>query len=269
MQQVVEVQVAKIQVGEYAQRIDPEDPETLDLAESIKSIGIINPLVVADNSGVLLLLTGHRRLVAARLAGLTDVPCFVRTSEKKVDAEIVFAENFYRKDLSPIELACALKDCLRKESMTVAELAAGFHRSEHWVHSMIAIADWPPELQEAIHNEKISVSAGGNLACVTEPTYRAFLIRNAVEQGATARTTAAWLQAFNQMQPPEEAITAEPVPQGTPREPLTPQAPCLCCSQLFKVNQMSHVPVCGACIQLLRVAGSSVVEKPAITVPPA
>ena len=237
MNELGQVPIENIEVGEHAQRIDPEDPDTVELSESIKRVGIINPLVVVRTTDGLLLIAGHRRLVAARLAGLSVIPCFVRTSEQNVDAEISFAENFFRKDLSPVELAGALKDCLLREVMTVKELAAGFHRSEHW--------------------EGISVAAASNLVLVTDEEYRFFLLRNAVEQGATARTTAAWLQAWQAMQPPEEAIKAEPVQAGHVQQPLVPQAPCLCCSQLFEVNMMSHVPVCGACIQLLRIAGAS------------
>lgn len=255
MEQIVEVQIDQIQVGEHAQRIEAEDPDTVELAASIKRIGIINPLLVVDRDGDLHLIAGHRRLVAAGMAGKEVVPCIVRTSEKAVDAEVTFAENFFRKDLSPIELACALKDCLDDEVINIKELADGFHRSEHWVNSMIAIAGWPGDVQEAIHNEKISVSAASNLALVTDSTYRGFLVSNAVESGATARTTAAWLQAWRAMQPPEEAINAVPVSMGTNQAPMVPQAPCFCCSQMLPVNMMSHVPVCGGCVQTVRQVG--------------
>jgi len=257
MNEIGQCPIDKIKVGEHAQRIDVEDPDTVELSESIKRLGIINPLVVVRDGDRLLLVAGHRRLVAARMASLEVVPCFIRPSEKNVDAEISFAENFFRKDLSPVELAGALKDCILRETMTVKELAAGFHRSEHWVNSMVAIADWPSDVLGAIHEGGISVSAASNLAMVTDESYRLFLLRNALDSGATARTTAAWLQAWQAMQPPEAAIQAAPVAAGPAQVPLIPQAPCLCCSQLFEVNMMSHVPVCGACIQLLRIAGAS------------
>jgi len=257
MAEVREVPIEKVKTGEHDQRLETEDPGIAELAASIGRIGIINPLVVVDVDGELHLIAGHRRLVAARMAGKMVVPCIIRASEKAVDSEVTFAENFFRKDLSPVELAGALKDCLTKENMTIQQLAAGFHKSEHWVHSMIAIADWPGDVLEAIHNERISVSAAHNLACVTDNDYRIFLVRNAVEQGATARTTAAWLQAWQAYQPPEQAIKAEPVAAGTPQVQLVPQAPCLCCSQLFEVNMMSHVPVCGPCIRILRTVGMS------------
>lgn len=257
MDELKKVLINQIKVGEHAQRIDPEDSDTIELAESIKRVGIINPLVVIRQGGNLILLAGHRRLVAAQLEGHDSVPCFIREASPEVSAEIAFAENFFRKDLSPVELACALKDCIVKKTMTIPQMAAGFHRSEHWVQNMIAIADWPTEVLEAVHNESLSVSAAANLVLVTDETYRAFLVRQAVENGATARATAAWLQAFQAMAPMEEAVTAEPVPVGAPQAPMVPQAPCLCCSQLFKVNEMSHVPVCGACILILRNAGAS------------
>jgi len=257
MQEIKDIPIGKIKVGEHEQRLESEDPGINELAASIGRIGVINPLVVIDVDGVLNLIAGHRRLVAARLAGKNSVPCIIRPSEKALDSEITFAENFFRKDLSPVELACAIKDCYEKATLSVKEIAAGFHRSEHWVHSMMAIADWPGDLLGEIHKENISVSAAANLAMVSDETYRGFLLRTAVEQGATARTTASWLQAWRAMQPQEEAITSEPVDGRPPPQPAIPQAPCLCCGQMFKVNEMSHVPVCGACVQIIRQVGMS------------
>lgn len=257
MSEIIEIPIEKINIGEHEQRLDREDEGIVELAASIRRIGLVNPLLVADKDGIFTLVAGHRRLAAAKLAGAKTVPAIRHYCDEAERSEISFAENFFRKDLSPVELACALRDCLTNDILTVKELGVSFHRSEHWVHSMIAIADWPADVQEAIHNEKISVSAGSNLACVTEPEYRAFLVRNAVESGATARTTASWLQAWRAMQPVEVAITSEPVGQTAVAAPAIPQAPCFVCSNVYKVNEMSHVPVCGACIQTIRQAGVS------------
>lgn len=252
MDEIVEIPIQKIRVGDYEQRIEIEDETLHGLVSSISRLGLLYPCIVVGEGDKFLLLEGHRRLAACKLLGKQTVKCLVSDLEKATEAEVAFAGNFFRKDISPVELSGALKDCLHKETMTVEEIAAGFDRSVHWVESMVAIADWPADVLKAIHEKAISVSAAHNLALVTDEVYRAFLVQNAVEQGATARTTAAWLQAWQTMQPAEEAITAEPVPSGAPQTPLVPQAPCLCCSQLFEVNMMSHVPVCGGCIQILR-----------------
>lgn len=255
MQKVEEIEIEKIKAGEHEQRLEKEDDGIAALAASIRRIGIISPLVVTDGCDGLHLIAGHRRLVAAKLAGKDRVPCIVRRPEGAVDSEITFAENFFRKDLSPVELACSLKDCLDKETMPIVDLAHGLQRSVHWVQSMVAIAGWPTDVQEVVHNEGLSVSAASNLACVTDDTYRAFLVRNGVEAGATARTTASWLQAWRAMQPAEEAITLEPAEAISAVAPMIPQAPCLCCGEIFPVDRMSHVPMCGECIKMIRQAG--------------
>jgi len=257
VEEIVHIPIGKIVVGEHEQRLQAQDSGIDELAASIRRLGVLVPLIVVRKGGDYRLVAGHRRIHAAGKAGLSAVPAIVRDSNVAEEAEVTFAENFFRKDLSPVELACALRDCLDDELMTVKELAAGFHRSEHWVAQMIAVAGWPPDVLEVIHEGVLSVSAAHNLAMVIDDSYRVFLVRNAVEQGATARTTAAWLQAWRAMQPPEEAVTAEPVPAGPVPVPMVPQAPCLCCAQLFKVNEMSHVPVCGACIQIIRQVGMS------------
>ncbi len=257
MMEIVEIPLSKIVVGEHEQRLDMQDPGVSELAASIRRIGIISPLVVVNDGDDVLLIAGHRRLMAARLAGLSVVPCFVRASEKGVDEEVTFAENFFRKDLSPVELACAIKDCMQGGMLTVKELAAGFHRTENWVLSMIELADWPADILEAIHTEKISVGAARNLVEVHDNEYRKFLLRQAVDGGASAKATAGWLQQWRSVQTPQEQNQAEPVAAGSVPVPMVPQAPCLCCAQLFPVNEMSHVPLCIACIQILRVAGVS------------
>lgn len=252
MSEIIEILVEKIKVGEHDKRIDVTDQSLDGLAASIGRIGLLYPLLVQPVDDGFLLLEGHRRLAACTRLGFKQIRCDICYTGKEGSAEVALAGNFFRKDLSPVELASAISDCLKTGKLTIAELAAGFHRTVHWVNQMIAICDWPSEVLEAIHSEKISVSAGSNLACVTEPEYRAFLIRNAVEQGATARTTSAWLQAWRSMQPAEEAVQAVSAPGPTPVQPLAPQGPCFSCAQIFPVNMMSHVPMCGPCVQTIR-----------------
>lgn len=257
MPEIKEIPIGKIKVGEHEQRLGILDEDVDGLVVSIGRVGILAPLIVRRQDSGIFLVSGHRRLAAAKKANFKTVPCIERSGDDVQDAEVVFAENFFRKDLSPVELAAAIDDELMKEVLTVERLAAGFHKSTHWVMRMRAICSWPSDVQKAIHEKAISVSAGNNLALVTDDTYRAFLVRNAIEQGATARTTSAWLQAFRAMQPAEEAIRAEPVPGQTIQIPAVPQAPCFCCAQVFPVNEVSHVPICGGCVQVIRQVGSS------------
>jgi len=253
-QQIIEIPIVKIKVGGHDQRLQVDDESLDGLVASIARVGLLYPVVVAVDGDGFLLIEGHRRFAAHKRLGRDTIGGIVQTGHEDTFAEMAFAGNFFRKDLSPVELACALKDCLVRKTMTVKELAAGFHRSEHWVHSMVAIFDWPEDIQGAIHGGAISVSAASNLACVTDDNYRRYLLDNAVLGGVTARTTAAWLQAWRSLKPPDVAVTTEPVQGAIAPPPLVPQAPCFFCSNTLPVNEMSHVPLCGACIKQIRAA---------------
>lgn len=257
MAQIREIPIDEIKIGEHDQRMELDEDEVTKLAASIGRVGLLYPIIVRRDGDMYLVLDGHTRLAACKRIGYKVIGCTFGSSSGENSAEIAFAGNFFRKDLSPIELAAAICDCVAGDSMTIEDLATGFGRTVHWVKRMMAIMAWPSDVQKAVHNEGLSVSAASNLACVTDDSYRSFLVRNGVEAGATARTTAAWLQAWRAMQPQEEAVQAVPVEGHPVAIPAVPQAPCLCCSQMFEVNMMSHVPICGACVKLIRSVGQT------------
>lgn len=254
---VENIPLEKIEAGEYAQRVDSEDEGIGELAASIRRLGLLVPIVVLRHGDTFVLVAGHRRVMAAKDAGLKVVPAVVRESGGSEAKEVSFAENLFRKDLSPVELAAAITDAYQTETLTIDQLAEGLHRSAHWVQAQISLVSWPADVLEAIHNGKLSVAAASNLALVHDDIYRGFLVRQAVENGATARATAAWLQAWRSMAPPEEAVTREPVPAGERATPAVPQAPCIVCGNVFRTDELSHVPVCVRCIHTIRNIGST------------
>jgi ParB family chromosome partitioning protein len=253
--QITEIELSKVRDDVHGQRLEIEGDKLDELIGSIRRVGILVPLfVVADGDGFVL-VAGHRRLAAAKRIGLSYVPCIVRSGEDKEIKEVGFAENFFRENLSPIEQAAAIKDAVDQEVLSVDELAAGFRRSADWVRRQIALLSWPPDVLEVIHRGKLSVSAASNLACVRDDAYRGFLLGHAVANGATARTTAAWLQAWEAAEPAEQAVTSEPVPEGQARVPAVPQAPCIVCATVYRTDELSHVPMCSACIRKVQGVG--------------
>lgn len=254
MANVKELPVSSIVIGEHALRLEAEDEAIDDLAASIRRVGIIVPLVVAPEGDLFHLIAGHRRLAAAKRLGLSEVPCCVREAKDVDRVEVSFAENLFRLDLSPVELAAGIRDALTKGIMDVQALSQAMHRSAHWVNAQVSLLSWPEDVLAAIHAGWLSVSAASNLALITDDAYRDFLLRNAADSGATARTTAAWLQAWRSMIPPEAAITAEPVSGESRTTPMVPQAPCLGCGDVKRSDELSHVPMCSHCIQAVREA---------------
>ncbi len=256
MPEVSQVPIMDIKVGAHALRATDDDEDLDGLVASVRRVGVLQPLLCRLEGDVLNLVAGHRRINAALRVGLESVPVIIGDFTAAQAKEIAFAENMFRADLSAVEIAAGLKDVLEQKIMTIEELAQSVSRSTNWIGRMIAMLAWPSDVLGAVHGGWLSVSAANNLACVTEDTYRDFLLTNAHDSGATARTTAAWLQAWRAYQPPEAAVQAEPVPGQVNLQPAVPQAPCLCCGVVYRTDELCHMPVCVQCIKLVREVGA-------------
>jgi len=252
MIQVRDIPVDQILLGNFQQRFDLL-PESLDdLCASIRRLGILVPLLVRATGDGLALVAGHRRLAAAKRVGLATVPCVLREDTELQSMEASYAENLIRLNPTPVELAVSIKQAVSSGEIQVTDIADALGRSPDWVRRQLAILEWPEDVLQQIHAGHISVSAGANLALVRDDAYRAFLLECAVNNGATARTTAAWLQAWEASMPMAQAIEQPPVDGEQRARPMIPQAPCLCCSNVFRSDELSHVPLCASCILRVR-----------------
>jgi len=248
MQTILSIPINKIEVGPHRQRSEGEDDELVELTASIRRLGVLVPLIVVRKGDTFLLVAGHRRIAAAAAAGVTEVPAIVRESDEAEAAEVSFAENLFRLDLSPVEQAAAIRGCIDNKTMTIEELSHALHKSEQWICDQAKMTTWPDEVLAAIHYKHISVSAARNLAAISDPQYRNYLLHNAVENGVTARVTAAWLQAYQLSRPPEEALTASPVEGPVPAAAVVPQANCMFCLNMFRCDALNYMGVCGTCL---------------------
>lgn len=150
------------------------DDELIELSNSIKSLGILHPLVVRPlPDGNYQIISGHQRKLAAKKAGLTEVPCIVKTVDD-VTAEIMLIDtNTKTRQLSPMEIAKSvrrIKELIgisqgaRNTSATVAEVAQNIGMSERSMRLYDKLNDLIPELQQIIDEGSLSVSAAEKLA---------------------------------------------------------------------------------------------------------
>jgi len=254
MAKKLNVPIQKITSGEHALRVNADDEEIAALGESILRVGLLNPLSVVKVGDNYLVIAGHRRLEACRRVGLETVPCIAYSGGTAKVKEISFAENMFRADLSAVEIAAGIADLYKSEIMGVKEIAGALHRSEAWVDGQISMLSWPDKILEAIHDRRISVAAARNLVAVGDDSYRRFLLDQAVANGATARVTAAWLQAWSAQLPAVEAVELKPAPAGERAMPALPQAPCICCGTVQRTDALSMVMICSGCIVTIRSA---------------
>lgn len=246
------IAIAAVVTGDHVQRFEVDEEKISDLMVSIGELGLISPIGVHPDGDKYRLIYGHRRLDACRRLGWSEITAVILWHDSDTEESVTFAENFFRTDLTAVELASAIARQVESGKYTVSQIAAGFHRTEDWVRHMVAMTSWPVEVLTAVHADGLSASAAANLALIEEEEYRNFLLRQAVESGATARTTASWLQAWRMSVPAKDAITLPLVPGGSPAVPAVPQAPCFACGKVYRTDALSHVPICTECIPLVR-----------------
>ncbi len=249
--EVLEIPIEEIRCAEHSQRIEMNEEKLLELMGNIRVEGLLQPLSVKKDGDGYVLVWGHRRLEALKRLGRRHVPAIIVEGDEASLRSKTFAENFFSENLTPVELAVAITDEYKSGRMTVERMAAAFGRSPDWVRRQIALCGWPQSVLEAIHGGGLSIAAGSNLALITEEFYRDSLVRQAVENGATARTTAAWLQAWRSMMPLADAVEQDPVDGEKPPMPMVPQAPCLSCHTVYRTDELSHVPLCRHCIKVI------------------
>lgn len=249
------IPIAKINIGEYQTRLEIDEERVAELAVSIGRIGLLVPLSVRPVGDTFHIIAGHHRFYACKRIGLTDISCHIHEVAEPEAHEIAIAENLFRQDLTPLETACLVRDIIKEKVMEPAELAAAMGRSVHWISRQLQITAWPDDVLAAIHSKQLSVAAAENVALIPDDNYRAFLLRNAVENGATARSTAAWLQAWRSQIPPDQAVLKEPDPSLPAAMPAVPQAPCIACAGLFRTDALSMVMICPTCCAAIRSAG--------------
>jgi ParB family chromosome partitioning protein len=140
------------------------------------------------------IIYGHRRFLAARSLGWWDIAATIHPPTADW-LTLAVAENLQRSDLTPVEEARAIKRLIDRP-MTPRAIALALKRSDTWVAHRIALLDYPPDLIEAIHHRHLPLAVAALLAQITHDSYRATLTADALDNGATARTVAVWLQHY-------------------------------------------------------------------------
>lgn len=195
------VEVDKIKPNPFQPRREFDEHKLQDLAKSIRQYGVIQPLTVTRNEvqkedGGLQteyeLVTGERRLRAARLAGIAQVPVLIRGEhdDDKVKLELAIIENLQREDLNPIDRAKAFDRLVRDFGFKHAEVAEKVGKSREYVSNTIRLLAMPQEMQEALADGKISEGHTRPLLMLTDrPAEQNTLYREILLKRLTVRDT--------------------------------------------------------------------------------
>jgi ParB/RepB/Spo0J family partition protein len=142
--------------------------EIKDLAASVASVGVIEPLLVSPgDDGTFVVVAGHRRLLAARQAGLSELPCTVRELSDAERVEIMLAENVARCSLNPTEEASGYFRLI-EFGLPLAEVGRRIGRSARHISSRLALLELPRAVQAKIDSGKVTVAEASALLTIKE-----------------------------------------------------------------------------------------------------
>ncbi|MBF8281019.1 MAG: ParB/RepB/Spo0J family partition protein [Candidatus Magasanikbacteria bacterium] len=156
---VWQIPISEIVPNPHQPRKTMKHDEMEDLIASMKSHGILEPLIVSELAdGAYEMIAGHRRLQAATYLGLATVPCVVRVAKEHEKLEIALIENVQRSNLNAMEEAFAYKRLFDEFGLTHEEIAKRVGKQRSTVSNMLRLLDLPEEIQKALVEEKINIS---------------------------------------------------------------------------------------------------------------
>jgi ParB/RepB/Spo0J family partition protein len=155
---ITSVAVALISPSPSNPRTIPSKEALTDLVNSVREIGILNPLTLRlmhEGGGGYIVVCGHRRLAAAKAAGLTEVPAIIRDLSDEEADELAIVDNLQREDLSPLEEAAAYKELQKTRRYDLATLSKAVAKSRQYVAQRLSLLDLHPKLQKELASGRI------------------------------------------------------------------------------------------------------------------
>lgn len=203
------ISVSVIVPNEWQPRREFEEKALQGLAESIKEHGVVQPVIVRPKEGTFELIAGERRLRAAQLAGLSEIPALVREYTDQETAEIALIENLQREDLNPMEEGLAYKRMIGEYRFTQEKMAELVGKSRSYVTNMIRLLDLCDEVKNMVIERKITAGQARPLLGLSNAAEQIALARRIVEEDLSARRVEEILRAGKERKKPRPANRAD------------------------------------------------------------
>lgn len=189
-----EVAIERIEHNPNQPRKNFDDDEISSLSASVKSLGILQPLIVRNVDNGYQIVAGERRLRAAQEAGLKKVPIRVIDLNDQQAFEATLVENIQRTDLNPIEKALGFKDYMDRFDMNQDQLAKRLGLSRSTVANLVHLLDLAPELQDGIRLNQITEAHAKLLKGVKNKERQVTLFKQIVAMGLSVKATEALIR---------------------------------------------------------------------------
>lgn len=206
----MQIPLAEISANPHQPRKAFSDESLQQLATSLRSTGMIQPVVVRKVDEGYQLIAGERRLRAAKLAGLDSVPAIVRDVDGLTQAQMGLIENTQREDLNAIDRATAYQALLQQLGLTQAELAHRIGDDRSTIANHLRLLELPANVRDAVAAGGVSLGHAKVLAGLSDPAVQEKVAAKVVAEGLSVRALEKLIAEG------EEPKGAKPKPAGSP-----------------------------------------------------
>jgi len=182
-----EVPISQIVPNRYQPREHFDDESLVALTESVRTLGVLQPVLVREVDGQFELIAGERRWRAARRAGLPTVPVVVRSTEDLGALEQALVENLHRQDLNPLEEAAGYQQLIDDFGLTQERLAERVGKSRSSVANLLRLFQLSPAVQKLVREQRVSLGHAKVLLGTPDRAYQETLAKRIAAEELTVR----------------------------------------------------------------------------------
>ena len=209
-QKVLTVDMDKIQPNPNQPRKRFREKSLKELSESIKTVGVLQPILLKKSDDMYFIVAGERRFRAAKLAGLTEIPAVVKDADDSELFLMALVENIQRENLNPIEEAESLKKLMDEFHLSQEEAASRIGRSRASVANSVRLLNLDPRVKNFLSENKISGGHGKALRALQDKNLQYKLCVKIINEDLSVRATEDLVKRYTEKKKPAEKKELSP-----------------------------------------------------------
>ncbi len=208
---IIDLEISKIQVNPYQPRTNFNEEAIEELADSIKTLGIIQPITVRKlGRNQYQIISGERRFRAVKSLGLESIPTFVRIANDQETLEMALVENIQRRDLDPIEIALSYQRLVEEIKLTQNQLSERVGKKRSTVANYMRLLKLDPIIQTGIRDGFLSMGHGRALINIENPQLQIQIYEKIIANNLSVRETELRVQNAKKIKIPKSPKANEP-----------------------------------------------------------
>ena len=193
-----EISIEKIKANPSQPRREFDAEALSELADSIREIGIIQPITLRKmDDGTYQIIAGERRWRASQMAGLKTIPAYIRTADDENVMQMALVENIQREDLNAIEIALAYQNLIEKYDLTQDQLSEKVGKKRATIANYLRLLKLPAQVQVALQNRQVDQGHARALLGLNQPSMQVKLFGEIQENGYSVRQVEEMVKAIN------------------------------------------------------------------------